>query len=102
MPSVSTERLTIDRLNDDGCIALLERFLRVLSKDYTQAYINFLNFPHSPDVREHYCVLKDLITSQYFNDLTNLDGQVISEGLERRVRMASRHPPSLCASSSVG
>ena len=37
------DRLTIDRLDDEGCLNLLEAFLMSLSEDYRIAMVTFLN-----------------------------------------------------------
>ena len=81
-------RLTIDRLCDEGCINLLKKFLKQLSREYVDAYTTCLRTHGNKDALEHYTVLRDLFTSQYFSDITNLDVKMIVVELERTYRSA--------------
>ena len=75
-------RLTIDKLNDEGCLNMLKHFLKSLSREFTQTFASLLNNPNNEDVRSHYDYLRELITSEYFHELTNLDGRSIVKRLE--------------------
>ena len=81
--AVSCERLTIDRISNEGCINILSAFLKYLSIDYKQAYMAYCNEPGNNDRREHYKDLRDFITSDYFCQLTNLIGEDVADTLER-------------------
>lgn len=75
-------RLTIDKLSDEGCLNILKHFLKTLSREFTQTFASLLKNPHNEDIRSHYNYLRELFTSDYFNDLTNLDGRSIVKQLE--------------------
>lgn len=83
MKSIATEdRLTIDRLCDEGCINVLKAFVRQLSSEYTTAYTMMLRTPNDKKTKELLERTKSLILSPYFEALTNLEGLPIVEQLE--------------------
>ena len=79
----SYERLTADKICNEGCVNILSAFLKYLSIDYKQAYMAYCNKPHNNDRREHYNDLRDFVTSDYFCQLTNLCGDDVADTLER-------------------
>lgn len=76
------QRLTIDQLSDEGCVNVLEAFVKSLGSDYRQARAMYRANPRDKRGREHYQRLKELLLSKYFHDLTNLDGAEIVAALE--------------------
>lgn len=73
------ERLTIDMVNDDGCLNLLEMFLTQLSEDYRFALDDFMRNQKSKKSKKGLMWLRQFIRSKYFASLTGLDGgEVIS------------------------
>lgn len=75
-------RLRIEDICDEGCLNILEMFLSYLSADFRAAYQMLVQNPLDKDVRQHYENIKNLFFSDYFSQLTNLDGNVIVEQLE--------------------
>ena len=85
MPVIDTskyKRLTIDKLNTKGCLNLLEAFLREASKSFKTAYLRYLENPHNIDIAEHYMEYRNFFLSDYFSELTCLDGEEIVASLE--------------------
>lgn len=76
------QRLTVDKLSTEGCINLLEAFVRNLSDDFKEAYWQYLDNKKSKDRVEHYNHLRKIFLSKYFSELTELDGQEILSRLE--------------------
>ena len=79
---VSTQRLTIDTLDDRGCINILSELLRMMAADFNQAYKNHLSDPDNLDTYEHYLHVKSEFLSDYFARLTRLNGEYIVRKLE--------------------
>lgn len=79
------ERLTIDRLNDDGVMHFMTAFVKDVADDFNAAFKGFLDNKNDKFRFERYVRIKDYILSRDFCDLTNLDGNAIVEGLERHV-----------------
>ena len=83
MKSIATEdRLTIDRLCDEGCVNVLKAFVKQLSIEYTAAYTMLLRVPNDRKTKELLEHTRALIVSPYFEALTNLEGLPIVEQLE--------------------
>ena len=80
------QRLTIDKLNNDGCLNLLATFLEELAKEFCSAYIHHIKEPNDKDRAEHYKNIKKFINSKYFERLTGLTSKDIVENLEYKCR----------------
>lgn len=80
---MNTERLTIDKLNDDGCINLLEAFLVYMSDTYRSALSTFLADKNDKKGYESYKSIRDFFLSDYFTQLTNLKGEDILSRLDK-------------------
>ena len=76
-------RLTIDQLNTEGCINLLEAFVRSLSAEYTNS-IYMYSRDKSKASYENLSKIRQLFLSKYFSDLTGLDGESIVRKLEEQ------------------
>lgn len=74
---------SMDELNTDGCLHFLEAFLKRLSEEFTVSFVNHVRFPEDEQLNSYYLDIRKLIQSQYFRDLTNLDGTEVVESLER-------------------
>lgn len=88
MPKVdfkNVPRLTIDKLNEEGCLKLLEAFLAYTAEEYTMALCNWLKNKGNKDNYKHYLNLRDFFLSDYFANLTNLDGEAIVSRLDAQV-----------------
>lgn len=79
------QRLTIDKLSDEGCMNLLEAFCKCLGEDLKNAYLQLLANPKSKDHIAHYRNLSQLCRSRYFSELTNLDGDMIVNSIEYEI-----------------
>ena len=82
------ERLTIDRLDDRGCINMLAALLRHMSKEFREAYKSYLIDPTDKRVRMQYKHIRNEFLSSYFMNLTKLDGACIVKELEETVRVS--------------
>lgn len=76
------QRLTIDQLSDRGCLNVLCAMLKILSNDFTSAYTEFLKDPSDIIQKRQYFKCRHFFVSDYFRNLTNLDGRKIVEQLE--------------------
>lgn len=76
-------RLTADKISYDGCINLIEAFLRYLGEDFRSAYHTLRASPKDKGAIKHYKQYTDFIKSEYFRMLTGLDGESLLDSLER-------------------
>lgn len=76
------ERLTIEKLNDDGCLLLVQTIVKDAANDYRSALVNLRRHPGSKEAQNAYNLQKKFFLSKYFHDLTGLDGQAIMDGLD--------------------
>ena len=88
MPKVdfkNVPRLTIDKLNNEGCLKLLETFLAYTAEDYTMALRTWLRDKSDKDNYTHYLSIRNFFLSDYFANLTSLDGEAIVSRLDAQV-----------------
>ena len=78
-------RLTIDKLNNDGCFRLLETFLAYIAEDYCSALYAYLNDKSCKESYNHYLRARDFFLSDYFANLTDLCGEDIVSRLDAKV-----------------
>lgn len=83
MASEKYERLTIDKISNEGCVNVLEAFLGKIGLEYRTALQACCEDPSNETFQERYEDSKNFILSDYFKKLTNLDGEVIIETLNR-------------------
>lgn len=76
------KRLTIDQLDDQGCMNVLCAFMERLSEDYRDSLAILRKNPRSKENLRHVRELREYFTSEEFGLLTNLDGKAIVEKLE--------------------
>ena len=75
-------RLTFDQLNDNGCLNMLCCMLKLMSRDFQEAYRGYLEDPESKTLRKQYLSIRRDFLSSYFKSITNLNGQKIVSRLE--------------------
>lgn len=80
------DRLTVERLNDSGCINLLGFMLKRMSREFKHSYRGYLLDPSDIKAYMQYRQVRNEFLSEYFHDLTNLDGKRIVRRLEAIVR----------------
>lgn len=80
-----TPRLTIDRLNYDGCYQLLEAFLRYVADDYIASLQTYLKDKNDKKSYEHYINSREFFLSSYFSDLTGLYGEDVISRLDASI-----------------
>jgi len=78
-------RMTINDITDEGCIAVLEAFLKSLSNEFQSAYIAHLRDPGNKDHADRYNYFREFFESEYFANLTNLNGHEIVRRLESTI-----------------
>lgn len=76
-------RITIDKLNDEGCLNFLEMFLSTLAEDYFSAYVDYVKNSTSSVADSNYVRMREFFLSDYFSLLTNLDGSAVLAGLDK-------------------
>lgn len=74
--------MTIDKLNDDGCLNILEALLENTAIEFAKAYCEYISNPNDEYSSEVYNMHRDFILSEYFGQLTGLDGNEIVRSLE--------------------
>ena len=79
------QRLTLDTLDDNGCINVLCALLRQISREFRQAYKEHLADPLDQTAYAQYRDLKKEIKSNYFHSLTRLDGGKVVDRLEKDI-----------------
>lgn len=79
------KRITMETLNDEGCVNLLRYLVESVCLDYTKAFGMYLENKSLENLK-HRNELRDYITSRYFCTLTNLDGEMVANAIEDRVR----------------
>jgi hypothetical protein len=78
------KRLTINDLNDEGCINVLCEFVRVVGEEYEQCLDTARKYPSDMTSREHQRYLERFIRSNYFCKLTGLDGDEVIKLMKER------------------
>lgn len=82
---MTVQRLTIDRLNDRGCLNMLCTMVHRMSKGFRKSYAAFLKNPSDHRSYKRYLRLRDDFLSEDFSDITGLDGAKIVAELEEIV-----------------
>lgn len=80
------DRLTEERLNDYGCVNLLCFMLKRMAREFKHSYLGYLLDPSDIKAYFQYSQVRNEFLSEYFHDLTNLNGKKIVEKLEAIVR----------------
>lgn len=83
-------RLTIDKLNNDGCFRLLEAFLKYVAEDYCSALRTFLKDKNDKTSYKHLVSARNFFLSDYFSNLTGLCGEDIVSRLDTKVMCGER------------
>ena len=78
------KRLTIDKLNNDGVVNLLEAILSSLYDDFVSAYNAYHENPAEKKNYLSFLHIKEIICSKYIADLTGISGFEIVEQLEAK------------------
>lgn len=79
-------RLTYDQLNDSGCMLMVCAVLSEMTAEFKQAYRRFLANEKDREARDAFFSIRQEFLSDYFHNLTHLDGQYIVRKLQRLVR----------------
>lgn len=77
------KRITKESLNDEGCLNLLEAYVGSLAEDYRTAIKVFISNKKDKKSYEALINIRNMFLSDYFSDLTGLDGKAIIEQLDR-------------------
>lgn len=79
------KRITIDQLNNQGCLNVLEAFLKELREEFVSTYKDYIKYPNDKKYAECYKHIRDYILSDDFAYLTGLKGSDIIDALEKSV-----------------
>ena len=79
------QRLTIDKLDDEGCLKILEAFVSYAARDYRAAFHSYLDNKRDKNNYYYYIQAREFFLSDYFHDLTGLFGEDILEMLDAGV-----------------
>lgn len=76
------ERLKAEDLNDEGCLRLIEAIVGSAADEWRNCRLALALEPNDRRNREHMDYLEKFFRSEYFHDLTNLDGESVLKKLE--------------------
>lgn len=76
------ERLTAEKLNNEGCLLLVQTIVKDAANDYRSALVNLRRHPSDPAAQRAYDLQKKFFLSKYFHALTGLDGQAVMDRLD--------------------
>jgi len=79
------KRLTIDELNDAGCMNMLCAMVKLLARDFRRLHKALMDNPNDTRAYRRYRDCRNVFLSSYFNDLTNLNGLEIVTQLEAEI-----------------
>lgn len=77
------KRITIEEINDDGIVNLLEAFVEKIAGEYLDALDDYCRHKTDKISQRTFNRVRDYILSDDFNLLTNLDGSGVISGLNR-------------------
>lgn len=83
----NVKRLTIDTINDEGCLNLLEVFLVQLLEDYRLALDAFVHDQKNKKLKKGLMWLRKFLRSKYFALLIGLDGSEVINTLDGKYKM---------------
>ena len=75
------QRLTVDRISNDGLLNLLCEFITATSNEYLFALDEYMRNKNIKECRKLYEDVKAYILSDQFSNLTHLDGSYVVEQL---------------------
>ena len=78
-------RLTINDLDDRGCFNMLYAMLKYMSKEFRCVYRKHITNPTDKKFLKKYDKIKEEFTSDWFTELTHLDGRAVVDELEEIV-----------------
>ena len=78
-------RLTIDQLNDAGCMNMLCAMVKLLAKDFRHLHKALMDNPDDVKAYRRYRNCRKIFLSDYFSELTNLNGMEIVSKLEAEI-----------------
>ncbi len=84
-----------DDLNLDGCIALVEAIIKDAAQEYICARREYKKNPFDKDAKKHYEQSRRFFLSEYFFNLTDLDGKAVLEKLDAQAGGESNKSISL-------
>lgn len=84
------QRLTADKLSMEGCLNLLCNFVESVCSDYANAYAMSLRYPGSQKCMCHRDRLRAYIKSDYFCNLTTLDGEQVISMIETNYKNGNK------------
>ena len=71
------------RLNTEGCMRLVEEICKLATQDYIAAKQSLKMTPDDKIAKHNYRVKRAFFESEYFENLTDLDGNSILDSLDR-------------------
>lgn len=77
------KRITLAELNDDGCLNLLEAYVKSLAEDYRSALRLFLADKKDKKTYDSLMNIRNIFLSKYFSDMTGLNGEAILYQLDK-------------------
>ena len=77
-----TKRLTVNDLNDHGCMKLAEAVVTGMIQEYMDARKAHRKFPFDPEIDKQYRKARGNILSEHFARLSTLDGKEVLRKLD--------------------
>lgn len=76
------ERIKAENLSDEGCLNLLEAIVGSAADEWRECRLQVVLNPNDKFAREHLKNTERFFLSDYFHELTNLDGRSVLKQLE--------------------
>ena len=83
-------RLRKEDLDDNGMLNLLEAFVGFIRADYIRIYNQVRDTPKNKKAIQNYNYIRGLVLSDYFGQLTGLDGKEVLNELENQCAIQYR------------
>lgn len=83
LPSEPPRIQSADQLNTEGCLMLVEAIVRNAAQEYVCARRDYKKNPFDKDAKRHYEQARRFFLSEYFFNLTDLDGKAVLEKLDQ-------------------
>lgn len=82
IPNDAPRIQSADQLDLEGCIRLVEAIVKDAAEEYKCARREYKKNPFDQDAKKHYERARRFFLSEYFFNLTNLDGKAVLNKLD--------------------
>lgn len=83
MPAYARRIESVDELNYEGCLMLVEEICRLAAADYISARNAYRRTPNDRMAKHNYKIKREFFLTEYFHRLTGLSGQAVLDRLDK-------------------